>query len=155
MALQVGLVLFAVFIVLLLLSVPISISIVMASFIAVLTVIPFDIAIFTASQKMNTGLDSFTLLAVPFFILSGILMNNGGIAVRLINFAKVLVGRMPGSLAHTNVLGNMLFGSLSGSSVAAAAAIAKTNNNNNNGFKVLHFYFEDDDANIRRKYYGS
>mgnify|MGYP003396830546 FL=1 len=123
MALQVGLVLFAVFIVLLLLSVPISISIVMASFIAVLTVIPFDIAIFTASQKMNTGLDSFTLLAVPFFILSGILMNNGGIAVRLINFAKVLVGRMPGSLAHTNVLGNMLFGSLSGSSVAAAAAI--------------------------------
>lgn len=123
MALQVGLVLLIVFILLLILSVPISISIVLASIVAILTVIPADMAIFTSAQKIVTGLDSFTLLAVPFFILSGILMNNGGIAERLINFAKVLVGKMPGSLAHTTVLGNMLFGSLSGSSVAAAAAI--------------------------------
>lgn len=50
-------------------------------------------------------------------------MNNGGIAMRLINFAKLISGRLPGSLAHTNVVGNMLFGSISGSSVAAAAAI--------------------------------
>jgi len=126
MALQAGLVLVVVFILMLVLSVPISVSIVIASMVTILTILPMDMAIFTASQKIVTGLDSFTLLAVPFFILSGILMNNGGIAERLINFAKVLVGKMPGSLAHANVLGNMLFGSLSGSSVAAAAAIGGT-----------------------------
>lgn len=123
MALQAGLVLFLVFVLMLILSVPISVSIVVASMVTILTILPLDMAIFTAAQKVVTGLDSFTLLAVPFFILSGILMNNGGIAERLINFGKILVGRMPGSLAHTNVVGNMLFGSLSGSSVAAAAAI--------------------------------
>lgn len=53
------------------------------------------------------------------------IMNNGGIVFRLINFAKVLVGRMPGSLAHTNVVGNMLFGSIAGSSVASAAAMGR------------------------------
>ena len=123
MALQAGLVLLIVFLLMLAISVPISVSIVIASIAAILTIMPMDMAIFTSAQKIVTGLDSFTLLAVPFFILSGILMNNGGIAERLINFAKILVGKMPGSLAHTNVLGNMLFGSLSGSSVAAAAAI--------------------------------
>ncbi|WP_273122406.1 TRAP transporter large permease [Bacillus weihaiensis] len=126
MALQAGLVLVIVFFLMLVLSVPISVSIVIASMVTILTILPLDMAIFTAAQKVVTGLDSFTLLAVPFFILSGILMNNGGIAERLINFAKVLVGKMPGSLAHANVLGNMLFGSLSGSSVAAAAAIGGT-----------------------------
>lgn len=123
MALQAGLVLIIVFLIMLVLSVPISVSIVIASIATIITVMPMDMAIFASAQKIVTGLDSFTLLAVPFFILSGILMNNGGIAERLINFAKVLVGKMPGSLAHTNILGNMLFGSLSGSSVAAAAAI--------------------------------
>ncbi|WP_227937017.1 TRAP transporter large permease [Alkalihalobacillus deserti] len=126
MALQAGLVLVVVFLLMLVISVPISISIVIASLVTILTILPMDMAIFTAAQKIVTGLDSFTLLAVPFFILSGILMNNGGIAERLINFAKVLVGKMPGSLAHANILGNMLFGSLSGSSVAAAAAIGRT-----------------------------
>lgn len=123
MALQTGLVLLIVFVLMLILSVPISVSIVIGSIAAILLIIPMDMAILTSAQKLVTGIDSFTLLAIPFFILSGILMNNGGIAERLINFAKVLVGKMPGSLAHTNVLGNMLFGSLSGSSVAAAAAI--------------------------------
>ncbi|WP_100407543.1 TRAP transporter large permease [Bacillus solitudinis] len=126
MALEAGLVLVTVFILMLVISVPISISIVIASLVTILTILPMDMAVFTAAQKIVTGLDSFTLLAVPFFILSGILMNNGGIAERLINLAKVLVGKMPGSLAHANVLGNMLFGSLSGSSVAAAAAIGRT-----------------------------
>lgn len=123
MALQAGIVLAIVFALMLVISVPISVSIIIASLAAILIVLPLDMAIFTASQKLVTGLDSFTLLAVPFFILAGILMNNGGVAERLINFAKVLVGRTPGALAHTNVLGNTLFGSLSGSSVAAAAAI--------------------------------
>ena len=52
-------------------------------------------------------------------------MNNGGIAIRLINLAKLIGGRLPGSLAHTNVVGNMLFGSISGSAVASAAAIGR------------------------------
>jgi len=123
MTLTSGLTLLIVFALMLILSVPISVSIVIASAVTILLLLPFDMAIFTSAQKLVTGIDSFSLLAVPFFILSGILMNNGGIAERLVNFAKVLVGRMPGALAHTNIVGNMLFGSLSGSSVAAAAAI--------------------------------
>jgi tripartite ATP-independent transporter DctM subunit len=75
---------------------------------------------------MISGTDSFSLLAVPLFVLSGNIMNNGGIAKRLVNFAKVIGGRLPGALAHANILGNMLFGSLSGSAVAAAAAIGGT-----------------------------
>ncbi|WP_044895741.1 TRAP transporter large permease [Bacillus alveayuensis] len=123
MTLLSGLTLLIVFVLMLILSVPISVSIVIASIVTILLLLPFDMAIFTSAQKLVTGIDSFSLLAIPFFILSGILMNNGGIAERLVNFAKVLVGRMPGALAHTNIVGNMLFGSLSGSSVAAAAAI--------------------------------
>ncbi|PAV33529.1 hypothetical protein CJD29_22305, partial [Bacillus licheniformis] len=123
MAIAAGLILSAVFFILLFLGVPISVSIAAASIVTMLTIFPFDVAIFTSAQKMVTGIDSFALLAVPFFILSGIIMNNGGIAMRLINFAKLISGRLPGSLAHTNVVGNMLFGSISGSSVAAAAAI--------------------------------
>lgn len=123
MTLTAGLILLSVFFVLLLIGVPIAISIAGASIATMIILFPFDVAVFTSAQKMVTGLDSFALLAVPFFILSGIIMNNGGIAIRLINLAKVMVGRLPGSLAHTNVLGNMLFGSISGSSVASAAAI--------------------------------
>src|SRR5699024_4059725 len=70
--------------------------------------------------------ESFSLLAVPLFILAGNIMNNGGIAQRLVDLALVIAGRVPGSLAHTNVLANMLFGSLSGSAVASAAAIGGT-----------------------------
>ncbi|MCM3595008.1 TRAP transporter large permease [Metabacillus idriensis] len=123
MTLTAGLILLSVFFVLLIVGVPIAISIAGASIATMLILFPFDVAVFTSAQKMVTGLDSFALLAVPFFVLSGIIMNNGGIAIRLINLAKLLAGRMPGSLAHTNVLGNMLFGSISGSSVASAAAI--------------------------------
>ncbi|WP_428910769.1 TRAP transporter large permease [Niallia sp. Krafla_26] len=123
MAVQSGLVLLIVFLLLLILRVPISISIAIASIATILTQLPFDLSIFVAAQKLVTSIDNFSLLAVPFFILAGILMTNGGIAERLVNFAKVLVGRMPGSLASTNIVGNMLFGSISGSSVASAIAI--------------------------------
>ena len=68
-------------------------------------------------------LDSFALLAIPFFILSGQLMGRGGIARRLIDFAKVVVGMFPGGLAYVNVLACMFFGAISGSSVAATSAI--------------------------------
>ncbi|MBZ5749651.1 TRAP transporter large permease [Metabacillus rhizolycopersici] len=125
MTLTAGIILLAVFFILLFAGVPIAISIAGASIATMLIIFPFDVAVFTSAQKMVTGLDSFALLAVPFFVLSGIIMNNGGIAIRLINLAKVLAGRTPGSLDHTNVIGNMLFGSISGSSVAAAAAIGQ------------------------------
>jgi tripartite ATP-independent transporter DctM subunit len=85
--------------------------------------IPFASALMTIAQKMASGLDSFGLLAIPFFILAGNIMNRGGLAIRLINFAKVLAGRLPGPLAHCNIIANMMFGALSGSAVASAAAV--------------------------------
>ena len=80
-------------------------------------------ALTTYALRMASGLDSFALLAIPFFILAGNIMNSGGIALRLIDFAKVLVGRLPGGLAVVNVVANMLFGAISGSAAAAASAI--------------------------------
>ena len=80
-------------------------------------------ALTTYALRMASGLDSFALLAIPFFILAGNIMNRGGIALRLIDFAKVLVGRLPGGLAVVNVVANMLFGAISGSAAAAASAI--------------------------------
>lgn len=125
MTLIAGLVLFISFFIMLILSIPIAVSIILSSLLTLLLILPFDVTIITAAQRMVTGIDNFTMLAIPLFVLAGILMNNGGIAFRLVNFAKVLVGRMPGSLAHTNIVGNMLFGSISGSSVAAAAAMGR------------------------------
>ncbi|GIN13311.1 membrane protein [Shouchella clausii] len=128
MALLAGISLIVVFLGLLLLGVPIAISVAGASIVTMFLIAPFDVAIFTSAQKMVTGIDSFTLLAVPFFLLTGIIMNQGGIALRLVNLAKLFTGKLPGSLAHTNIVGNMLFGSIAGSSVASAAAIGKVMN---------------------------
>ncbi|MCR1833741.1 TRAP transporter large permease [Oceanobacillus caeni] len=125
MTLIAGLVLFISFLLMLALSIPIAISIILSSLLTMFLILPFDVTIITAAQRMVTGIDNFTMLSIPLFVLAGILMNNGGIAFRLVNFAKVLVGKMPGSLAHTNIVGNMLFGSISGSSVAAAAAMGR------------------------------
>ena len=116
-------ILFAVFFFLLALSVPISVSIVISSVITALSTLSWDQVSFIVMQKMNSGVESFSLLAVPLFILAGNIMNNGGIARRMINFAKLFCGFIPGSLAQANVLGNMLFGSLAGSAVAAASAM--------------------------------
>lgn len=112
-----------VFAVLLFAGVPISFAIGSAAVAALLLSLDPAAATTVIAQRMATGLDSFALLAIPFFILSGQLMNRGGIARRLIDLAKVIVGRFPGGLAYVNVLGSMLFGSISGSAVAAAAAI--------------------------------
>ena len=116
-------ILFAVFFFLLALSVPISVSIVISSVITALSTLSWDQVSFIVMQKMNSGVESFSLLAVPLFILAGNIMNNGGIARRMINFAKLFCGFVPGSLAQANVLGNMLFGALAGSAVAAASAM--------------------------------
>ena len=115
--------LFAVFGVLLFLGCPISVSIVVSSIVTALSSLSWDQITFITMQKMNGGVESFSLLAVPLFILAGNIMNNGGIARRLVNFAKLFCGWIPGSLAQANVLGNMLFGALSGSAVAASSAM--------------------------------
>ncbi|MCB0718860.1 MAG: TRAP transporter large permease subunit [Bacteroidetes bacterium] len=111
------------FIVLLAMGVPIAYSIGISSVLAMLASIPAMPATTTVAQRMATGLDSFALLAIPFFILAGQLMNRGGIARRLIDFAKSVVGVLPGGLAHVNILAAMLFGSISGSAAAAATAV--------------------------------
>lgn len=120
---QVGLILLGTFFFLLVLSVPVSVSLIISSVVTTTCALDLDLATFVASQKMISAVDSFSLLAVPFFILCGVLMNSGGIAQKLINFAKLFVGPIPGGLAHTNILGNTLFGSISGSSVAASIAV--------------------------------
>ncbi len=118
--------LFVVFGILLFLGCPISVSIIISSFVTALSTLSWDQVIFITMQKMNSGVESFSLLAVPLFILAGNIMNNGGIARRMIRFAQIFCGWCPGSLAQTNVLGNMLFGSLSGSAVAAASAMGSS-----------------------------
>ncbi|ECD0766935.1 TRAP transporter large permease [Salmonella enterica subsp. enterica serovar Papuana] len=115
--------LIAVFVVLLAMGVPIGICIVIASFSTMMLVLPFDISMFATAQKMFSSLDSFALLAVPFFVLSGVIMNSGGIAARLVNFAKLFTGKLPGSLSYTNIVGNMMFGAISGSAIAASTSI--------------------------------
>ena len=118
-----GLVLVISFVVLLSLSVPIAISIGVATILTMLFTIAPGPAVTTVAQQMATGINSFALLAIPFFILSGQLMGRGGIARRLIDFAKVLVGMYPGGLAYVNTIACMLFGAISGSAVAATSAI--------------------------------
>ncbi|WP_265500011.1 TRAP transporter large permease [Paracoccus beibuensis] len=118
-----SLILIGVFGVLTMIGIPLALSITAAAIAAVLLVVPLDMALFTSAQKMLASLDSFSLLAVPFFILSGVIMNSGGIAVRLVDFAKLIAGRIPGPLAQTNIAGNMLFGAISGSAIAASTSI--------------------------------
>ena len=127
---------------LLVVGVPVAYSIGVAGILTMLVNIDSLPALTTYAMRMASGLDSFALLAIPFFILAGNIMNNGGIAIRLVNcakilsgrmpggialrlidFAKVLVGRLPGGLAVVNVVANMLFGAISGSAAAAASAI--------------------------------
>jgi TRAP-type C4-dicarboxylate transport system permease large subunit len=111
------------FIILLVIGVPIAFSIGISGILTMLvTILPLP-AVTTFAQRMATGLDSFALLAIPFFIVAGNIMNKGGIAMRLIDFARVLVGRWPAGLAFVNVFANMLFGAISGSAAASASAI--------------------------------
>lgn len=117
------LVLVVVFLVLLLIGVPVAFSIGISAICTMLLTIHTEPALATAAQRMAVGLDSFALLAIPFFILAGQLMNRGGIARRLIDLAKSLVGTLPGALAHVNIVAAMFFGAISGSAVAAASAV--------------------------------
>ena len=77
-------------------------------------------------NSMFNGMDSFPLMAVPFFVLAGEIMNRGGITVRLVRFANALVGRFTGGLAHANIVASMLFAGITGSALADTAAIGST-----------------------------
>ena len=103
--------------------VPIAYAVGLAGLLTLASAMPFLPSVTTMAQRMATSLDSFTLSAIPFFILAGQVMNRGGIAVRLINFAKAIVGPLPGGLAFVNIISCMLFGAISGSAAAAASAI--------------------------------
>ena len=102
---------------------PVAWSIAISSLLTLLINLPSLAALTTIAQRMATGLDSFTLLAIPFFILSGQLMTHGGIAERLIRFAKSLIGTLPGGLALINIISAMMMGAIAGSAMASASAI--------------------------------
>ncbi|MGN1192781.1 MAG: TRAP transporter large permease [Dorea sp.] len=126
LAVKTAIVMVVLLVVMLAMGVSISVSVGLASAVAMLCMLPADISFATSAQRLFAGANSFSLIAIPFFILAGNIMNNGGIAERLVNVAKVLSGRMPGALSQANVVANMLFGAISGSGAAAAAAIGGT-----------------------------
>lgn len=111
------------FILLLVLNVPIALAIGISTICTMLYTIAPVPAVTTVAQQMASGINSFALLAIPFFVLSGYIMGRGGIARRLIEFAKVIVGPFPGGLAYVNVVACMFFGSISGSAGAATSAV--------------------------------
>ncbi|MEL7146220.1 MAG: TRAP transporter large permease [Bacteroidota bacterium] len=111
------------FLLLISIRVPVTVSLALASFFTLITNVLFVPSVTTVAQRMINGLDSFTLLAIPFFILAGQIMNSGGIAIRLIDFAKALIGPVSGGLLFVNILACTLFGAISGSAAAAASAI--------------------------------
>ena len=111
------------FLVLLTIGVPVAWCIAISSLLTLTVAMPLFAATTTVSQRIATGLDSFALLAIPFFILSGQIMSKGGIAHRLISFAKTLVGFLPGGLALINIVSAMLMGAIAGSAMASASAM--------------------------------
>lgn len=108
--------------ILLIIGCPIGTSICIGSALSMAAVLGYRAALVSAT-RIYSGMNSFALLAIPFFVLAGNIMNTGGIAQKLVNLAKVFIGFIPGALAHTNTVANMMFGAISGSGVAAAAAI--------------------------------
>ncbi len=116
-----GVTLFIAFIVLIVLSVPISIALGLSSMIAVL--LHTDMSLMVLVQKIFGGVNSFTLMAIPFFILAGNIMAAGGVSNRLVNFAGTLIGRLTGGLALVSTVACTFFGAISGSAPATTAAI--------------------------------
>lgn len=123
MAMQSLFIILIVLAVLLVIGVPISYAISISSLAAILRIIAFDVSVLTAAQRTFVGMSKFSLTAIPFFVLAGNLMNQGGIAKRLVDFVLAILGKLPGALLVTNVGANALFGAISGSASAAAAAV--------------------------------
>lgn len=108
---------------LLIMGIPISYAIGVSALAAILRTVPLDVSVLTAAQRTFVGMSKFSLTAIPFFVLAGNLMNQGGIARRLVDFVLAILGKLPGALLVTNVGANALFGAISGSASAAAAAV--------------------------------
>lgn len=123
MAVKALVIIIVVLAVLLAFGVPISYAIGISSLAAILQTVPFNVSVLTAAQRTFVGMSKFSLTAIPFFILAGNLMNQGGIAKRLVDFVMAILGKLPGALLVTNVGTNALFGAISGSASAAAAAV--------------------------------
>lgn len=123
MAMEFLLIILGVLLVLLALGVPIAYSIGISALVAILQTVPLDVSVVTAAQRTFVGMSKFSLTAIPFFILAGNLMNQGGIAKRLVDFVMAILGKLPGALLVTNAGANALFGAISGSASAAAAAV--------------------------------
>ena len=116
-------VLVSTFIFFIVIGTPIAWSIGISTLLTMIVSIPVFDSFTTIAQRMATSLDSFTLIAIPFFILSGNLMTHGGIANRLIDFAKTIIGSFPGGLALINIISAILMGSIAGSAMASASAM--------------------------------
>ncbi len=123
MAIQSLVIILVVLLVLLAFGVPIAYSIGISALVAILPTVPLDVSVVTAAQRTFVGMSKFSLTAIPFFILAGNLMNQGGIAKRLVDFVMAILGKLPGALLVTNAGANALFGAISGSASAAAAAV--------------------------------
>lgn len=115
-----GVVLLVVFVLVLVLGLPVAFG--MGLLGLVYLVLAGDFSLMTMPQKLVTGMDSFLLLAIPFFLLAGGLMNAGGITARLVDFSSTLVGHIHGGLGHVTVLANVIMAGMSGSAAADAAA---------------------------------
>ncbi len=118
-----GIVMIALIFITLAVGFPIGLSIGLGSAVGMVIIMPQMSSMMVSAQKMFQSVNSFSLLAIPFFVLAGNLMNFGGIARRLVGCAQLVAHRLPGSLAQTNIVANMLFGAMSGSGVAAAVAM--------------------------------
>ncbi len=123
MAIESLIIILLVLLVLLALGVPIAYSIGISSLVVILQTVDLDVSVVTAAQRTFVGMSKFSLTAIPFFILAGNLMNQGGIAKRLVDFVMAILGKLPGALLVTNAGANALFGAISGSASAAAAAV--------------------------------
>jgi tripartite ATP-independent transporter DctM subunit len=110
-----------VFLVLVAISMPISIALGLSALYFMAT--ETDLSLMAAVQRMFSGVDSFPLMAIPFYIIAGGLMDSGGVTQRLITFANILVGFVRGGLAAASIVGNMIMAGISGSSVADCTAL--------------------------------
>jgi len=131
--------LFGTFFLLVALSVPIGICLGMS---ALLYFVVEQVSVVSLVQRSVAGTNSFILVAIPFFVLAGNLMNTGGVTTRLYRFASALVGRLPGGLGHTNVVVSMIFSGMSGTAVGDAAGLGTIE------LKAMRDAGYDDDFNI-------
>ena len=114
---------FGVLIFLFLLGVPVAFSLGITSLVAMVYQFGFNIPFDIIAQRMVAGVNNFTILAVPFFLFAGKVMNAGGVTKRIFNFANLLVGHIPGGLGHANIVASMFFAGMSGAAVSDAAGL--------------------------------